>query len=116
MPCTATSSPIWRSQASPRPRVEEQKMAFEATRFTIIANAAGSGTWRMWNYIPSPETADDALTDAGYFGAMVGHIHAVVLLVVATARAVRLMAFGIGDDGIVAVPMSEAVMPESNMN
>lgn len=91
-------------------------MAFEITRFTIIVNAAGTGTWRMWNYIPSPESADDDLTEPGYFGAMEGHIHAGDLLVVATAKSVRQMAFAIGDDGIVAVPMSEAKMPTSNMN
>ena len=91
-------------------------MAFEQTRFTIVVNAAGSGTWRMWNYIPSPGSAEDDMTEPGYFGAMEGHVHAGDMLVVPTAKAVKLMAFGIGDDGIVAVAMSEAQMPDSNMD
>ena len=91
-------------------------MAFEQTRFTIIANAAGSGTWRFWNYIPSPNGAEDDLTEPGYFGGMDGHVHAGDLLLVATAKAVSLMAFAITDDNaIVAVKMTQAAMPEKNM-
>lgn len=90
-------------------------MPFEQTRFTIVVNAAGSGSWRMWNYIPSAESADDDFEEPGYFRDMEGHIHAGDLVVVATAKAVELMAFAIGDEGIAAVTMSEAKMPQSNM-
>ena len=90
-------------------------MAFEQTRFTIIANAAGSGSWRFWNYIPSADSAEDDLTAPGYFGGMEGHIHSGDLLLVATPKVVALMAFAIADEGIVAMAMTHADMPASNM-
>ena len=90
-------------------------MAFEQTRFTIVANAAGSGSWRFWNYIPSADSAEDDLTAPGYFGGMEGHIHSGDLLLVATPKVVALMAFAIADEGIVAMAMTHADMPASNM-
>lgn len=90
-------------------------MAFEQTRFTIVVNAAGSGTWRMWNYMPSPDAEGDDFEEAGHFGAMTGHIHAGDMLVVATRKSVRLMAFAIGqEDGVIALPMTQADMPRDN--
>lgn len=90
-------------------------MPFEQTRFTIVVNAAGTGTARIWNYIPSPDAAEDDFEEPGYFGSMEGHIHAGDLLWVATPQAVELMAFGIGQDGIEARAMCAASMPETNM-